>query len=519
MKVMRNFFTVCASTLGSRSLGFIRETLIAATLGIGRVSDVFYIAFHLPFLFRRLAAEGVFHNSFIPMFSHEKEKRGSEGAQRLSSEVFSVLILGLVVFSIFIEIILPLLVRFVLAPGFAYQSDMYFLTIKLSRVMFPSIIFMSLASLITGIFFALKHYFIASINPIVLNTGPIFILIYAKWYNFAPHETAYMLAWGVLLTCVVHLWIVFVYAKKYKVRPYLQYPQLTHNVKKFLKLTFPLIITGGIIQINNIVGRAISSSSIGMVSALQYAERVYLLPVGVIGGAMTLAILPELSRSMKSGNKKEIFEIQNQAIECISFFTIPAAIILFMFSKEIIQILYERGSFSVQNTLLVSSILSIYSIGIPGFILARNLQTAFYAQSDMTSPMKFTLIAILINFTIAITSFPFIGGYGIAFAEVSSGWVNTVCLAVTLWKRQQINLSPKTIYRILSIFLSSGLMVIFIMLFKPYFHNNIMTEQTFFNQFTKLIFILSCAFSVYLCAILLFIGKDFLSLLRKAIKK
>ncbi|MEG8099082.1 murein biosynthesis integral membrane protein MurJ [Candidatus Liberibacter brunswickensis] len=518
MQIMKNFFTVCTLTLGSRFLGFIRETLIAATLGIGKVSDVFYIAFYLPFIFRRLAAEGVFHNSFIPLFTQEKEKNGSKSAQQLSSEIFSVLIISLLLLTVIVELIIPFLIRFLLAPGFAYQSDMYLLTVQLSRLMFPSIIFMSLASLITGIFFALRCYFIGSINPIVLNIGPIFVLTYALWYNLTPQRTAYFLSWGIFLTTIVQLFIAYFYAKKHGINPSVQYPRLTHNVKKFLKLTLPLIVTGGVIQINNMVGRAIASSNIGMVSALQYAERVYLMPVGVIGGAMMLAILPELSRSMKLENKKKSCELQNQAIEFVSFLTIPSAVILFIFSKEIITILYERGAFSSQNTLLVSSFLSIYSIGIPGFIIAKNLQTSFYAQNDMKSPMKISLISVFINFIISITSFPFIGGYGIACAEVFSGWVNTIYLAMTLWKRKQINFYPKTIYRILSILISSGLMGIFITLSKPHLYNKLAAKQTFFDQFINLSMLLSGSLLFYLCSIFLLIGKDFLYLLIKIVK-
>ncbi|ACT57266.1 murein biosynthesis integral membrane protein MurJ [Candidatus Liberibacter asiaticus] len=518
MKIIRNFLTVCASTLGSRFLGFIRETLVAATLGVGKVTDVFYVAFYLTFIFRRLAAEGIFHNSFIPLFSQEKENNGSESAQRLSSEIFSILILSLVVLTVVVELILPLLIRFIIAPGFADQSDKYFLTIQLSRVMFPSIIFISLASLVTGMLFALGRYFIASIAPIVINVFPIFALTYALWHPSSPQETTYLLAWGVFLSNVVHFWIVYCCAKNDGVKLRFQYPRLTHNVKFFLKLTFPLMVTGGIIQISNIVGRAIASRETGIISAIQYAERIYSLPVGVIGGAMMIVILPALSRSLRSKNKQKSFELQNQAIECISFFGIPSAVALFMLSKEIVQTLYERGAFSSQNTILVSSFLSIYSIGILANILSKSLSTAFYAQNDMKAPMKFTIVSIAINLTIAIGSFPFIGGYGIALAEVSSSWVNTICLAITLLKRKQINLPFKTIYRILSVSISAGLMGFFIILFRPYF-NQFSSATTFFDPFKNLVIMLSGAMLVYLFSIFLFLGKDFLSPLQQMIRK
>ncbi|ADR52016.1 integral membrane protein MviN [Candidatus Liberibacter solanacearum CLso-ZC1] len=519
MKIIRNFFTVGTSILGSRILGFIRETLMASTLGIGAVTDAFVIAFSLPFLFRRLVAEGAFHNSFVPLFSHEKELNGTEGAQRLSSEIWSVLLTIVVVLTIVVELSLPLLIHFVIAPGFSYQSPEYYLTIQLSQIIFPSIIFIALTALITGALYALGHYFVASITPVFLNIPSIIVLTYALLNNSKPQDTVYFISCGMTLASIIQLWATYYYIRRSGIKIRFQYPRLTDNVRKFLKLTFPLIFTGTIIQINSIIGRALATKEFGLASALQYADRTYQLPIAIIGVAMGLVVLPELSRALKSKDKSTTFTLQNQAIECVLFLSIPAFIILYILSKEIIQTLYERGAFTHENTIFVSSIISIYSIGIIAFILSKTLQTIFYARKNMKTPMHFTLISIAVSCVISIVSFPFIGGYGIACAEVASGWVNAILLTVTLLRRKQLFLPMETIYRILSIFISSGLMGAFIILSKPYFFSNIAIEQTFVSQFTSLFAILSCAVLVYLSSIALFIGKKYVSSFKKMMKK
>ncbi|XCE46527.1 lipid II flippase MurJ [Candidatus Liberibacter asiaticus] len=208
------------------------------SLLLGKITDALYTVAYVEFIFVRLAArgDGVIHNSFIPMFSQRREQNGSENAWRLSSEVFSVLLPILMVMIMVIELVLPLLVRYVMAPGFPYQSDEYFLTVQLSRVVMPSIFFISLASLVTGILFASGRYFIACMPSMVIHILPIFVLTYALCYGSNMHkaEMIYLLCWGVFLAHAVYFWILYLSAKKSGVELRFQYPRLTCNVKLFL---------------------------------------------------------------------------------------------------------------------------------------------------------------------------------------------------------------------------------------------------------------------------------------------
>ena len=150
MSLARKFATVGGATLGSRIFGFARETFMAAALGTGPMADVFYAAFRFPNLFRRLFAEGAFNAAFVPLFSKEIEANGVDGAKRFSEEVFGVLFSALLIITIAMQLAMPWLVRWVIAPGFADDAEKTALTVRMAVVMFPYLMCMSLTAMMSG---------------------------------------------------------------------------------------------------------------------------------------------------------------------------------------------------------------------------------------------------------------------------------------------------------------------------------------------------------------------------------
>jgi putative peptidoglycan lipid II flippase len=214
-----------------------------------------------------------------------------------------------------------------------------------------------------------------------------------------------------------------------------RFPRITPNVKRLLILAVPAAVTGGITQINQLIGQAIASSRDGAIAALQYADRIYQLPLGVVGVAVGVVLLPELARALKGGAMREAANLQNRSIEFVLFLTIPAAFALWIMSDEIIRVLYERGAFHQENTTVVGAILAIYGIGLPAFVLIKALQPGFYAREDTKTPMRFSAIAVAANCATALTLFPYLGAPGIAVAEATAGWISTVLLFTTLLRR------------------------------------------------------------------------------------
>ena len=396
MSLVKKFATVASGTLMSRVFGFTREMLMAAALGTGPVADAFNAAFRFPNTFRRLFAEGAFNSAFVPLFAREIENNGMEGARRFSEEVFGVLFTVLLVITIAMELFMPFIVRTVVAPGFLDDAVKFQNTVHLAAIMFPYLACMSLAAMMGGMLNSLHRYFAAAIAPVFLNIILIGVLAVAWWRH---------------------------------------YDALTVDVRRLLVLALPAAVTGGITQIILLINTNIASSMDGAVSSLVYADRVYQLPLGVVGIAVATVLLPELTRALRGGFMKEAANLQNRSVEFVLFLTLPAAAALLVMSEPIVRLLFERGHFSPQSTVVVANILAIYGLGLPAFVLIKAFIPGFFAREDTRTPMIFAAISVTVNVTLAITLFPHLGPSGIAIAETVAGWVNAVLLFATLVRR------------------------------------------------------------------------------------
>lgn len=436
MNLVRKFATVASGTMASRVLGFTREMLMAAALGTGPIADAFYAAFQFPNTFRRLFAEGAFNAAFVPLFAKEIEANGMNGARRFAEEVFGVLFSALIVLTILMQLSMPLLVSTIIAPGFAGDPEKFDLTVNLAWIMFPYLMCMSLGAMMAGMLNSLRRYFAAAIAPVFLNIILIGVLGYAWWQGHDGREVGYGLAWGVLASGLVQLAIVWAAVRHAGISVGFKRPRMTPNVKRLLWLAFPAAITGGITQINTLVGTAIASTQASAVASLAMADRVYQLPLGVVGIAVAIVLLPELARALKAGNDREAANLQNRSVEFSLFLTLPAAVALFVIAEPIIRVLYERGQFAEMNaTPMVAAILAIFGLGLPAYVLIQAFRPGFFAREDTRTPMIFAAISVVTNISLALTLLPRMGAPGIAVASAVSAWINAALLLGTLVKR------------------------------------------------------------------------------------
>ena len=458
MSLVKKFATVASGTLMSRLLGFAREMLMAAALGTGPVAGAFYAAFQFPNTFRRLFAEGAFNTAFVPLFAKEIEAGGIDGARRFSQEVFGVLFSVLTVLTILMELAMPLLVRTIIAPGFAGDPEKYDLTVALATIMFPYLMCMSLAAMMAGMLNSLRRYFAAAVAPVFLNVILIAVLVHA-WYTGADAlAIGYAMAWGVMAAGLVQLAIVWIAARHAGISIGFRRPRMTQNVKRLLWLALPAAVTGGITQINTLIGTAIASGQDKAVPALAQADRFYQLPLGVVGIAVAIVLLPELARALKADDGVEAASLQNRSVEFVLFLTLPATAALLVISEPIVRVLYERGAFTSSDTLLVSSILAIFGLGLPAFVLIKAFTPGYFAREDTRTPMVFAAISVAINIAIALALFPRTGAPGIAVASVVAGWVNALMLLVVLVRRGHWGHDASLTRRIPRLVLSAALM-------------------------------------------------------------
>lgn len=458
MSLVRKFATVGFGTMASRILGFAREMLMAAAVGTGPVAEAFYAAFQFPNTFRRLFAEGAFNAAFVPLFAREIEAGGTEGARRFSEEVFGVLFTILMALTIAMELAMPFVIRYAIAPGFANDPDKLAMTVALAMIMFPYLICMSLGAMMAGMLNSLRRFLAAAIAPVFLNVILVAVLAVVWYYGMEGRVVGEMLAWGVLAAGIVQLGILWVAVRRAGVYIGFRRPALTPNVKRLLWLALPAAITGGITQINTLIGTAIASGKAGAVPALNLADRVYQLPLGVVGVAVGVVLLPELARALRAGAQREAGTLQNRSVEFTLFLTLPAAAALMVISEPIVRVLYERGAFTHQDTLVVAEVLAIFGIGLPAFVLIKAFTPGFFAREDTRTPMFYAAVSVAINISVALMLFPSMGAPGIAVASAVSGWTNASLLFGTLLWRGHWGADRPLLARLPRLVLSAALM-------------------------------------------------------------
>ncbi|WP_075290989.1 murein biosynthesis integral membrane protein MurJ [Pararhizobium arenae] len=518
MSLVRKFATVGGATLGSRVLGFARETLMAAALGTGPMADAFYAAFRFPNLFRRLFAEGAFNAAFVPLFAKEIEANGVEGAKRFSEEVLGVLFTVLLLITIVMELAMPWLVSWIIAPGFEVGTEKYDVTVKLAAVMFPYLMCMSLTAMLSGMLNSLHHYFAAAIAPVFLNVALIAALGYGLWTGADPLATAWYLSWGVLVAGLLQMAVLYVGVLHAGMRFGLRRPRFTPNVKRLLWLALPAAVTGGITQINQIIGQMIASTKDGAIAVLQYADRVYQLPLGVVGIAVGVVLLPELSRALRGGHEREAANLQNRSLEFVLFLTLPAAGALWVISDEIVRVLYERGAFSAETTGTVAATLAIYGLGLPAFVMIKALTPGFFAREDTKTPMRITGLSVAVNCALAVSLFPLFAERGIATAEATSGWLTATLLFVTLVWRGHWNWENALAFRVLRLLIATVIMAVSLNYASIALSDWLAPESPLLIQLTALMMLIGLAMVVYFAIAFLIGGAD-ASMIRRNIKR
>jgi len=441
VSLYRNFINVGVLTLGSRVFGFARDALMAAVLGTSPAADAFNAAFRFPNLFRRLFAEGAFNTAFVPMFATALERDGAESAKILASRIMSWLVAAVLVVTILFEIFMPQLTM-LFVPGFVSDPQKFELTVFLTRIMFPYLACMSLMAAYAAILNSLGRFFAAAFAPILLNIVNIAALIpLAILALDNPADTAFWVGVATMAGGVAQLVLVYWAIRRANFVPRLRLPRFDPEVRRFWLLAIPAILTGGITQINIIVGTTIASGSSGAISILSLADRLYQLPLGIVGIAIGTVLLPELSRHLGAGRDAEARASQSQSLLLSMLLSMPAATALVSLAVPIVRVLYERGLFDAQATIHVSQALIAFAVGLPAYVLIRVLQPGYFSRKDTKTPTIFAAISVVANIALSLLLFPSYQHVGIALATSISAWMNAGLLAFFLARRGHFSLT------------------------------------------------------------------------------
>lgn len=432
MALLRSIATVGSYTMASRILGFARDILIAAMLGAGPVADAFFVAFKLPNFFRRIFAEGAFNAAFIPLFTARLTEDGHVAARRFAEEVFAVLVLTLVVLCTAIQITMPWAMH-VFAPGFVGNPEKFDLTVELTRITFPYLLFISLVSQLGGILNSLGRFAAAAATPILLNVSLIAAIVAL---TPALETAGHALAWGVFVAGIIQfLWLIEA-CRRAGMTFRLPRPRLNARVKRLLILILPGAIGAGVVQINLLIGIIIASLlPTGSVSYLYYADRIYQLPLGVIGVAVGTALLPLLSRQLRAGEETDAMASLNRALEFALLLSLPAAAALIVMPGPIVAVLFERGAFDATAARATAEALIAFSLGVPAYVLVKVLAPGFFAREDTRTPVVIAAVCVAINIALSLALLESLRHVGIALAQAISSWINAILLAEFLRRR------------------------------------------------------------------------------------
>lgn len=455
MNLLKSTGTFSFFTLISRLLGYLRDILIAIFLGTGFLADAFFVAFRIPNTFRRLFSEGTFNAAFVPSYSSVLNNK--KKSQDFASSIFNLLILGLFFLVLIIEILMPLFV-FLIAPGFEGDYQKMELAVTLTRITFPFLMFISLASFFSAILNSHNKFAIASAAPIILNILLIGVLLFGKILN---DQLVYYLAYAVTGAGILQLVFLYFYVKKY-FSPNINFSiKIDNKVKTFFKKLLPSIFSSGVTQINILIGTIIASFQTSAVSYLYYADRVYQINLAIAGIAIGTVILPQLSKYVQKQNKEKINLIQNKALELSLFLSIPAAMALLIASEEIISSLFGYGSFDELSVKNSAKALFYFAIGLPAFSLIKVFSAFFFARHNTKLPFYISLTSILLNIFISIIFFREIGFIIIPIATTVSSWFNAIFLFIFLKKENLFNFNLVFIDRFIKILTATILMGIF----------------------------------------------------------
>lgn len=441
MKLYRAFATVGGLTLVSRVMGFVRDILFAWAFGSGMVADAFNVAFRFPNLFRRLFGEGAFNSAFIPLFAKELESNGRDGARQFAEEALSGLLLVLVVLTVLCIAGMPWLM-WLLAPGFSRDPEKFNLAVLLTQITFPYLLCMSLVALFSGILNTFGRFVESSMVSIVLNltlTTAIFIGFFLGYHN--EPAGGIVQAIGVFAAGILQLAVLYDGLRRNNFTLALRRPAMTDGVRRLVTLGIPGVIAGGVTQINIMIGTMIATMQPGAVSQLYYADRLYELPLAIVGIAIGVVLLPAVSRALRAGDHAAVADSQNRSLEFAMLLTVPAAVALAAVPEPIVRVLFEHGAFTALDTEQTAAALWIFALGLPAFVLIKVFSPAYFAREDTKTPMRYAAISLTANTAGSILLFflfrhlGILPQLGIAVATTLGGWLNAGLLGGTLITR------------------------------------------------------------------------------------
>ncbi|MBS9475661.1 murein biosynthesis integral membrane protein MurJ [Ancylobacter radicis] len=429
--MIRSIFSVGGWTLLSRLTGFVRDIMMAAVLGAGPVADAFYIAFRLPNHFRSIFAEGAFNTAFIPAYARVKTVLGDGSARQFANGILTAVVLVQLALLAFALAATDWVVS-VLAPGLADDPERFALTVDFTRITFPYLGLIAVVTLVGGVLNANDRFWAAAAASILLNVAMIGTLSVVGLFPTAGDAAA----WGVLISGFLQVALLVFDAERHGLGPRFGRPRLDPEMRRFLLALGPAIIGSAGVQLSIFADTIIASFlPQGAIAALFYADRINQLPIGVIGIAAGIVLLPELSRRIAAEDYAGARHAQSRAIELTILLALPFLAASLTIPEIIMRGLFLRGAFTAEAAAAAGATLAAYGIGLVPFVILRSISAPFYARGDTRTPVMATLGAAVINIALKIVLIDDYAQVGLAFATSIGGWITVLALGFLAHRR------------------------------------------------------------------------------------
>ncbi|MES2833549.1 MAG: murein biosynthesis integral membrane protein MurJ [Pseudomonadota bacterium] len=463
MSLARNTLVQASLTLGSRLLGFARDMALAARFGQGPMMDAFTTALMLPNMFRRLFAEGAFAQAFVPVYGGVRAREGEEAAAVTASEAMSFMMAVVAGFCVVLQLLMPWIMPWLLS---AYRNDAGIMrtAVIATQLAMPYLACMTAASLLSGVLNTSGRFALSAGVPVFLNLCTLAPLLSAY---VIPASQPTVLLWvtaAVSVSGLVQAGLLWWGVRRLGIAARLSWPRLTPNVKRALALAVPGALAGGAMQVNSVVSQMLAGSDAGARSVLYNADRLYQLPLGLVGVAIGLALVPRLTRAFVSGDHEGGRRTLDDGITLAMAFTLPAAVALFVIPFFIIDATVTRGAFTSADAARTADVLRQFAWGVPAFVLAKVLTPPFFAREDTKRPMIFAVSAVAFTVVVGaglffwLSSLGVDGVLGLAIATSLSAWINVALLAGTLMKEDAWRPSASFLFRFTRVLAASAVM-------------------------------------------------------------
>ena len=430
--MIRSSMIYSGLTLVSRFMGFFRDLAISYRLGASATfaADAYNAAFAFPNLFRRIFAEGAFASAFIPAYAKSLEQDGEEVADILAADAMATLAAATIALTLVAELAMPWLI-YAMNPGYAADPAKFKVTILLTQITMPYLPCMAIYAHLSGVLQARGRFIFSAGAPILLNL----VTLAAILPQTTARHAAVAGSWGVIAAGVLQAGMLWWGVRRSGARVDFRWPRLTPEIKALISRAVPGAVAASAMQINIFISGALVSGVNGARSWLVYADRLYQLPLSLVGVAVGVALLPRLSRAVHAGDGAESQRAMDEAISFSLALTLPAAAALVAIPFFLNDALWTRGVFTVVDAHATASALRQYGWGVPAFVLTRLFTPAFFARQDTRTPMTFALVSIGVNIVAGITLYRVVGFWGIAAATSFASWLNVFLLAGTLARR------------------------------------------------------------------------------------